>query len=399
MAFNTPWFNSQDQSFFNSLNKTKIPHLILTAETEDFDPAVEDGWKNEGFDCRYVPLLNGGKDYVNRMKQAGENCGVGEYYAFVAYGEAASLALEAFRQPTTPRLCAIVAYYPSTIPQPTGTRYPPSIQILVHLAGTTVNVARNTEVLGIQGKRKSVPKNVGTGSGHGGIIAGLTYPVYAYPGRESGFAESDLDEYDPVAAGLAFGRSLGTLKRAFRMETALQIETARDHFVDASVSAATNPQNLSKLLANQSEVLHLPTLTGGTTGPELEKFYTSLFAPLPPSFVSHLISRTIGTNSRIVDELVITFTHSQPMPWLLPGIPSTGRKLEIALCSVVRISPVTGQLESEHVYWDQASVLVQLGLLDGNNAVPGHFKKKGVKKLPIVGVEAARALMKRVKGA
>ena len=86
------------------------------------------------------------------------------------------------------------------------------------------------------------------------------------------------------------------------------------------------------------------------------------------------ISRTIGTD-QLVDEMVIKFTHSVEMDWMLPGIPPTGLRVEVALVVIVRFRD--GKLAHEHIYWDQASVLVQLGLLDPKN-------------LPVAGVESAR---------
>lgn len=82
-AFDTPWFNSQDKSFFNSLNKTKIPHVILTAETEDFADEVTQQWITEGFHTQYVALLNGGSDYIKRVHAVGESFGPSEQYAIV----------------------------------------------------------------------------------------------------------------------------------------------------------------------------------------------------------------------------------------------------------------------------------------------------------------------------
>ena len=82
-AFDTPWFNKQDNSFFNHLNKTKIPHLVLTAETEDFDEEVTQQWKDEGFDTAYEPLLNGGNEFIDRIHRTGDSFGSGEYYAIV----------------------------------------------------------------------------------------------------------------------------------------------------------------------------------------------------------------------------------------------------------------------------------------------------------------------------
>ena len=82
-AFDTPWFNSQDNSFFNTLNKSKVPHIVLAAETEDFDDEVTKQWKEEGFDTAYVPLLNGGNEFVKRLHTTGDSFGAGEYYGIV----------------------------------------------------------------------------------------------------------------------------------------------------------------------------------------------------------------------------------------------------------------------------------------------------------------------------
>lgn len=301
---------------------------------------------------------------------------------WTAYGDAASHILEAHIKPAHPKLCGIVAFYPSTIPA-TQTKFPASVKVLVHLAGKDVGVRHNPEVLGIQGKKKTVTKNIDAGSGHGGGL-GLSYPAYSYRGCEPGFAEHDLDEYDPVAESLAFSRSLTTLQKAFRIETS--VETTRDALVSSTFGC--EHQKTTERLRDYAHVIHGPTLSGGIGAAQLSRFYASFFAPLPPSFSSRLLSRTIGTD-RVVDELYVAFTHSSPVPWMLPSIPPTQKQVEIVIVSV--FCARGGRLESEHVYWDQASVLAQIGLLDPK-LVPEAFKNKGVKNLPVVGAEGARAM-------
>lgn len=75
--------SSFDTPFFNSLNRTKVPHVFLTAETEDFDEDIIQKWTDEGFDVHYVPLLNGGKEFSNRLHAAGDGLGVGENFMVV----------------------------------------------------------------------------------------------------------------------------------------------------------------------------------------------------------------------------------------------------------------------------------------------------------------------------
>lgn len=290
--------------------------------------------------------------------------------------------LEAHRKPNHPKLVAVVAYYPSAIPS-VHTKYPPGVKILVHLAGTEVGVNQNTEVLGIQGKRKTEQKRINPGEGYGGSLK-LNYPAYTYSGSEPGFAEHDLDEYDPIAESIAFSRSLATLRKAFRIEST--IEATRDEFVSSTISG--NNDRTQKYLRPYAHVIHGPTLTGAIGSKDLSRFYSSFFSPLPASFSSRLISRTVGTD-RVVDELYISFKHTTKIPWLLPGVSPTNKNVEVVIISIMCVRG--SRLESEHLYWDQASVLLQLGLIDPK-VVPEPMKKRGVKALPVVGAEGARAV-------
>src|SRR5262249_5959983 len=109
-------------------------------------------------------------------------------------------------------------------------------------------------------------------------------------------------------------------------------------------------------------VNHVAVLTGGVGRRQLENYYSRYFIPgQPPDLEIVLISRTVR-QERIVDAFVYRCTHSIAMEWLVPGVPPTGRRIEVAV--VVIISFEGGKMKSEQIYWDQASVLVQLGLLD-----------------------------------
>jgi hypothetical protein len=139
-------------------------------------------------------------------------------------------------------------------------------------------------------------------------------------------------------------------------------------------------------MVSRPYVNHVPTLTGGIGKKDLHRFYKDFFIPSnPESLTMRLISRTIGTD-RVVDEMIIAFKHTQEIPWMLPGVPPTDKDVEVALVSVIRVRG--GKLEHEHIYWDQASVLVQIGLLDPK-VVPEAFKGK-VERLPVAGRESAR---------
>lgn len=137
-------------------------------------------------------------------------------------------------------------------------------------------------------------------------------------------------------------------------------------------------------------VTYFPTLTGGVGAEELQRFYSEYFLTSnPPSMRLTLVSRTIGAD-RVVDEIHLRFKHTQEMPWILPGVPPTGKRVEILVVSIVTVRG--GKLYSEHVYWDQASVLVQIGLLDPK-LLPEKAKKWGVEELPVVGRDAARRVL------
>jgi carboxymethylenebutenolidase len=114
-------------------------------------------------------------------------------------------------------------------------------------------------------------------------------------------------------------------------------------------------------MVEDAYVNHVPVLTGGVGKAALREFYARDFIPsMPPDTTLSRISLTIGQD-RLVDEIIFSFTHTQEMPWMLPGVAPTGKHVEIALVAIVKFRD--GKLEHEHIYWDQASVLKQIGLL------------------------------------
>ena len=109
-------------------------------------------------------------------------------------------------------------------------------------------------------------------------------------------------------------------------------------------------------------VFHLPAMTGGVGAAAVREFYGAHFIGKWPKDIEITpVSRTIG-DDQVVDELVLSFTHDIEMPQLLPGVTPTGRRVQLAFCVVVGFDD--GKVAHEHIYWDQASLLVQVGLLD-----------------------------------
>lgn len=146
-----------------------------------------------------------------------------------AFGDAAAVCLDVYGEPktATSKLCSLVAYYPTSIPDPRH-RFTSSFRVLVHLAQgsgdheETVGIVRRPEVLGIQARRKTVQKRVTSGIGAGGLLSKIQYPAYTYEGVDAGFAEHDLDEYDAVADAIAWSRSLSVVRRGFGAEVNLE---------------------------------------------------------------------------------------------------------------------------------------------------------------------------------
>jgi hypothetical protein len=270
------------------------------------------------------------------------------------------LVLEACMKPM-PKLVAVIAYYPPYMPR-TTTNFPPTLNVQIHLASSQK--------------------------------FGTRHPSYRYDHTHEGFAEHDLDEFNQVAARLAWSRDIALLHRSFDMPE-YDLEQIWDNhmrleFVDKDADKTT------ATMVSDACVNHVPTMTGGVGQDDLHRFYSDFFIPgNPPSLKIRLLSRTVGAD-RVVDEMLVKFTHTTEIPWMLPGIPPTEKRVEVVLVSVVCMRG--GKLYHEHVHWDQATVLVQIGLIDPE-LIPKTFKtaeegrEKEVKRLPVCGKEAARKVV------
>ncbi|KAL2866916.1 dienelactone hydrolase [Aspergillus lucknowensis] len=343
--------------------------LLISAETPDFDNEFMQAWQKEGFSVIYVPYSDDEKEYARRLMSVKGGLGVGDNYGIVAFGDAASFCLDYYLKPNNARrLCALVCYYPTNIPD-TRSRYPPSVKILTHLAGDTIDVT-------------TTPAGIGTGE-----RLHIGHRAYTYSDAQPGFAEQDLDEYNRLAADLAFARTRDVLRQAYGQD--IDLEQPWESHLQGKFFAMDINDTMNAYVKNLTpNVTYAPTLSGGTGERSLRRFYDQHFLnQLPPSMHLRLLSRTIGSD-RVVDELFISFEHTQEIPWLLPGVGPTNRKVELVLVSIVSLR--AGKLYSEHVYWDQASVLVQVGLL-GPKLVPQGVQ--GVNRLPVIGRESARRIL------
>jgi carboxymethylenebutenolidase len=199
--------------------------------------------------------------------------------------------------------------------------------------------------------------------------------IYVYPGTAPGFDRKDSANYDKASAGLAHSRSIALLRRvmgpSYDLE-ALWEEHTRYEFETRDVAATM------QTMVPDPYVNHVPVMTGGVGQRDLARFYAHHFILKCPADIKLVpVSRTIGPD-RLVDEMVVSFTHDVEIDWMLPGVPPTGRHVEVPIVAIVNFRG--DKLYHEHIYWDQASVLVQIGLLDP-------------KGLPVAGIETAEKLL------
>jgi carboxymethylenebutenolidase len=160
-------------------------------------------------------------------------------------------------------------------------------------------------------------------------------------------------------------------------KTAADLVGLWEEHVRHEFATRSTDDTLATMVAD-AYVDHVPVLTGGRGMAELRQFYATHFIPkMPPDMTMSPVSRTVGSD-QLVDEMVISFTHSIAMDWMLPGVAPTGKRVEVALVVIVRFRD--GKLAHEHIYWDQASVLAQLGLIDAA-------------RLPVAGAESARKVL------
>jgi carboxymethylenebutenolidase len=133
-----------------------------------------------------------------------------------------------------------------------------------------------------------------------------------------------------------------------------------------------------KTMVKEPYVHHVPVLTGGIGYDGLYNFYKNHFVGKTPADTKIVpISRTVGKD-QVVDEFIFSFTHDIELDFMLPGIQPTGKYVQVPAVVVVKFDG--NKIAHEHLYWDQASALAQIGLIE-------------TKSLPITGIEQARKLL------
>ncbi|MGI0026713.1 MAG: ester cyclase [Nitrosopumilaceae archaeon] len=145
-----------------------------------------------------------------------------------------------------------------------------------------------------------------------------------------------------------------------------------DHDVEATMST----------MINEPYVHNIPTMTGGIGYDGVYEFYKNHFVgKMPKDTKVTRVSRTVGKD-QVVDELILSFTHDREIDCMIPGIPPSGRYVELPHVVVMKFKG--DKIVHEHIYWDQASLLVQIGMLDS-------------KLLPVFGREQTSKLLELSK--
>ena len=199
--------------------------------------------------------------------------------------------------------------------------------------------------------------------------------IFIYPGVDHGFSRNESGHFHKPTAQLAHQRSITLFRKTMGPHydfSQLWDKHCEYEFATKDVDATM------ATMVSEPYVNHIPTMTGGVGYEHLKRFYKHHFIPKTPQDTSLIpISRTIGEGI-LVDEMLFCFTHDIEIDWMLPGIKPTGKRVEIPLVAIVKFRG--DKLHNEHIYWDQASVLVQIGLLDPTG-------------LPVAGIETAKKLL------
>jgi carboxymethylenebutenolidase len=199
--------------------------------------------------------------------------------------------------------------------------------------------------------------------------------IHLYPGAQHGFNNSGRAAFNKPAAMMAHSRSVALFRRV--MGPHYDLSALWDKHCEYEFGLRDVPKTMSTMVG-EPYVNHIPTMTGGVGYKQLSYFYQHHFVDSNPADTKLIpISRTIGAD-RVVDEMLFCFTHDREIDWMLPGVKPTGKYVEVPLIAIINFRG--DKLYNEHIYWDQASVLVQVGLLDS-------------KLLPVAGIDQTKKLI------
>jgi carboxymethylenebutenolidase len=177
------------------------------------------------------------------------------------------------------------------------------------------------------------------------------------------------------SAALSHSRSLSLLKKTMGPIYAIERVWKRHSY---HKYVTRDAEAVMETMVDDPYFNDVPTMTGGIGHESLKRFYVEEFMHSIPPDAQHVpVSFTVGID-RIVDEFVFRCTHTCEMHWMLPGVAPTGKYFEVAMVALICFRG--DKIDNLHVYWDQASVLAQIGMLETEG-------------LPVVGVQSARRVL------
>ncbi len=198
---------------------------------------------------------------------------------------------------------------------------------------------------------------------------------FLYTDQKKRFFDFTSNDFDKPSASIAYSRTLELLKRKLGPIYDLQELWEQHTMFEFS---ERDVDKTMETMVSEPYVNHIPTMTGGVGYDGLHQFYTDHFVNSnPPDTKLIPVSRTVGVD-RLVDEMIFCFTHTCEIPWMLPNVEPTDRYVEVPLVAIVNFRG--NKLYHEHIYWDQASVLVQIGKIDSS-------------LLPVAGRDTAKKLL------
>lgn len=250
------------------------------------------------------------------------------------------------------------SYYGVGLEQVIGQALPPGKKALLHVAGQDTYCPPAAQRVLVEAGRASPAVR-----------------VHLYPECHHAFARQGGDHFEAVSASNAYDRTIVFLKS--HIGPRYDLEALWEAHLDFEFTTRDAGRTMATMVPSPY-VNHIPTMTGGVGYADLHRFYSEYFIPCNPADMKQIsVSRTVGVN-QIVDEVIMSFTHDRAIEWLLPGVAPTGKFVKFGLIGVVKFRG--NKICHEHIYWDQASVLAQVGLIDPSG-------------LPVLGAEAAEKIL------
>ncbi|ESK93766.1 carboxymethylenebutenolidase [Moniliophthora roreri MCA 2997] len=346
-------------AFLPTLVKSPTPQ-----KPKPLDPEPIQKWAEEGFavvgvtgastSANVYDALAKGVNALLELKELD----VREKFAVYVYDSSIlSVVIECIQGDS--RLACLVAIVSESLPDPT-----PSVPSFIHLITT---------------------------SGQLQTSSSSSITINRYPNASTNFILPHSADYNPGYANLAHSRTLVFLRKILGSPI-FDIEAIWEEHTYFEFEMRSVAKTMGTMVA-EPYVNHVPTMTGGVGRKNLTAFYRDHFIfANPPDTKLQLVSRTVGSD-RVIDEFIFKLTHDRVVHWLLPGVPPTGKKLEIPFVGVVNVRG--DRLYHEHIWWDHATALLQAGVLPSH--VP-HGETGQRLRLPVAGAEGARLLVDETDG-